>query len=322
MTASGPDGGRRPGLWVFASLFLVTVVVTGGFVTVTQGPNPSGSSAQADAPFPPGTSSDGVENVSRLVDAHRSVLTAAGTFRVERRINASRPAGSPRPDRWKWNQTGVHRFALDATPPRSVHRRRVVRSGSLVQLQHFATPSEWHTRVRRNASDWTSRAASRNLTADTFRAWALDHSLESSLSAFAFEYDGRVERADSNETVYRFVSTGYRDDMRPGPRRLPNAIDAATAVLLVDERGMVVALETRYAGTATATTEPGAQVTVNVSVRYRWSFSTLDGATVDEPDWVDSREPSLTGQVAAGRERPTRTRFGGPGPGWCRVRVG
>ena len=292
---SDAPGARR---WALASFVALTVAVTGGAVTLTE---PFGTdSSNADAGFPPGTSADGVENVSRLVDAHRTALATAGTYRVEQRINASRPRGSPRPDRWKWNQTARHRFDVASPTPRFVQRRTVARPDSRVQVEVFATPSVWYTRARPSDGEWNTGGKTRNLTAEAFRAWALDHTLDASLSKFAFAYDGRSERG--NATVYRFASSEYLGERRPGVRSLPNVVDDASATILVDERGLILGVDVRYAGTAVASVD-GGERTVDVSVRYRRSFRTVDGLIVAEPEWVTARRES----VESSRERP-RTR--------------
>ncbi|MUV56404.1 hypothetical protein [Halogeometricum sp. CBA1124] len=291
---SDAPGSRR---WALASFVALTVVVTGGAVTLTE---PFGTdSSNADAGFPPGTSADGVENVSRLVDAHRTALATAGTYRVEQRINASRPRGSPRPDRWKWNQTARHRFDVASPTPRFVQRRTVARPDSRVQVEVFATPSVWYTRARPSDGEWNTGGKTRNLTAETFRAWALDHTLDASLSKFAFAYDGRSERG--NATVYRsrVASISANDAPASGASHV---VDDASATILVDERGLILGVDVRYAGTAVASVD-GGERTVDVSVRYRRSFRTADGLTVAEPEWVTARRES----VESSRERP-RTR--------------
>jgi hypothetical protein len=293
---SGVPDARR---WALASVVALTVV-TGGVATLAE---PFGTdSPDAEAGFPPGTSAAGVENVSRLVDAHRAVLATAGTYRVEQRINASRPRGSPRPDRWKWNQTARHRFDVASATPTFVQRRTVVRPDSRVRLEVFATPSLWYTRTRPSDGEWNTGGKTRNLTAEAFRAWALDHSLDASLSKFAFAYDGRSERG--NTTVYRFTSGEYLDDRRPGIRSVPNVVDDAGATILVDERGLILGVDVRYAGTAVASVDGGERV-VDVTVRYRRSFRTVEGLTVDEPDWVTARR-----DVAESPREPPRTRGG------------
>lgn len=272
---------------------LAVVVVTGGLVAAGV---PSGwpdgvddalgdtSGGGSSADFPPGTSPDGVENASLLVERHRAALAANGSYRVENGINASRPSGTPRPARWKWNQTVTHRFAV-GQPPEFVSNRTVEMPGMRKQMQYYATPDVWHSRIGPGDGDWRTNAQSRDLSATAFRSWALDHSLESSLSRFEFTYAGSAEHG--NRTVYRFTSTAYRGERDRGVRYLPNTVTDATATLLVDDRGLVVRLETRYDGTSTAETDAGEEVTVPVSTRYWWSFEPRTDRPVRRPDWVD-----------------------------------
>lgn len=292
MTPSGPrlDG---PRFRTVAVVVLAAVAVTGGLVTATGADlwPPASTDVHDDAPpgegspgdFPPGTSPDGVENASRLVEHHRAVLAAAGSYRVENGINASRPPGTPRPARWKWNQTVTHRFDVGQTP-RFVSNRTVEMPGMRKRMQYYATPTAWHSRIRAGDGEWRTNAQARNLSTTAFRSWALDHSLASSLSRFEFAFAGRVDRG--NRTLYRFTSTAYRGEPERGVRYLPNTVTNATATLLVDDRGLIVRLETRYDGTSTARTDADEQVTLPVSARYWWSFEPRTDREVRRPDWV------------------------------------
>ncbi len=283
---------HRAWRWTFASIFVVSIVVT-GFPPLLQQVGPT--SPPSDS-FPPGTSASGVDNVSRLVGAHQMELTEAGTYEAEHRITASRPEGRPRPDRWKWNQTASLRYDLGSSPPQFVQQRRVVRPDTEMRMQVFATPSVWYTRSQSERDQWTVDEKRRNLTAAAFRNWALNHGIESSLSTFEFTYVGRDELG--NTTVYRFRSSEYLGDRQPGPRSLPNTITDATATILVDEDGLIHEFERRYVGFSTASTANGSE-RVNVSVSYTWQFERSTGSPVREPDWASTRREDQHDRTAA-----------------------
>ena len=285
------DGDRRNAtrLRAVVCLSVLALTVGGGVVIVTQQPS-TDPAAERGASFPPGVSSSGIENVSRLVEAHRTALRSAGAYRVEHIINASRPPGHPRPDRWKWNQTARHRFALRAEPPRFRQWRQISQPAARTRLQVFATPTVWHVRTQSADGGWDGRGHARDLAASAFKRWAVDHSLEAKLAPFEFEVTGRNTR--TNTTVYRLTSTGFRGDRRQGPRSLPNVIESATATLVVDEHGAIRLLETRYAGVAVASAE---RVRVPVRVRSRWVFDTASDVAVREPDWVNVDETAGPG---------------------------
>lgn len=289
------------GVHVFASFVVVIVLVSSGVFVGMQQPQGPDSSVH-----PPGASSNGIENASRLVDAHREVLTNAETFKVEQTMNTTRPPDTPRPNRWLWNQTATHRFDLGASPPRVQQERLVVRPDRRVRLQIYATPSTWDSRSDSTPENRTTPDTSRNMTDEEFERWALRYTLESTLPYFDFEFVGREERA--NRTLYRYTSDSYHGDRSEGVHSLPNKITSAHASLLVDARGLVVEFEYQYTGTSVATTESGDEVTVNTSVNYRWSFKTLN-STTSAPRTEDASSPDLSTSLT----RPVGGARGGRG---------
>lgn len=174
-----------------------------------------------------------------------------------------------------------------------------------------ATPETWRTRTRVGAGDWTTHESERNLTTAEFRNWALEYALESTFTDDEFTYTGSADGV--NTTVYRVQSTAYRGDRFRGRYTLHDTVTSAGATLLVDEPGQSLALENWYSGPTRALTDTGDQLLVNATVRYQWSFRTVDETTSSDWSVADGvnaggyPEPAFLTHRVAGTAMPRAT---------------
>lgn len=245
------------------------------------------------AAFPPGTSASGIDNATRLLEAHQSQLR---TRTYSARLNATR-ATETTDENGTFVGFDVSRISVSVDKGANATRLTVADENATYDDAN-ASVSYWVTEEAVATRNVDSGGSSTRITYSYLpngtdegpllrRASGVwgdpSFALEPYLVAVDYEYSGTVTR--DGRTLYRFASTGSNASAG-GDDGLnsPNSIERVDAALLVDERGVVRSFDAgvvRSGGDETATT--GAE----------YSVRNLGTAAPVAPDWVSTELPHV-----------------------------
>lgn len=241
--------------------------VTPGSVQTLQSPAPAGA-ANNTTEFPPGTSETGINNVTRLAEAHRSVLNNS-TYEAQ----------------MEWDQvsgvsgqgSGVEVAPLSMTisSGQNSSLARLVSEGSV--NEYWVTDS---ATAMKTSSDSPTTQFVRYQYHNSPQFWqgAMSGTVHEWLNTSTYDFTGTVTR--NNRTLYEFWASGLRGNSTP--------IEDTHARILVDREGVIhQAIATRTYSRENET----------VTARLNYDLQRTDVAPPTQPDWVTAELPHLEGSV-------------------------
>lgn len=302
---------RSGSLAVATALLLVLAGCMGGPTdtstptteTTTEAPTTSTQTSHTTTPasttttnpnrIAPGLAKDGVENGTRVLQAHEQALLNAGSFTTHIQLNSSRPAGVSTPDTWRPNQS------MDGQFNRATSRwyleqlvwgpdqRRISTAGD-----EFLTNNTTYTREGTpppNGS-WGYSTEQTSLTPQEFQQQMARYSgsgqLRAALWEFNFTYAGTVDH--NGATLHQFNSTAFVGESEG---TIPETVTNATATFLVDERGIVHYLKISQKGTMSAPEDVGR---INVTSTTQVTVEEIGTTTITRPSWIEMINSTAT----------------------------
>jgi hypothetical protein len=263
---------RRALLAAVVAVLLVTAGCSGDGPTTPE-PNPDRTTTPESPAFPPGVSASGVENITRLLDAHAAAALVDGAavdITVERTGRVDGRAVTESVD-------GTAELAVDAAALELVVERTTTEGDETVERveRRWANESVLVTRtVANGTANTTVEARTRNVSAAVRSATTRPEVLRETLSSAWFTVVQTEYRPRSEQwiTVLRAEDGSYVGD-RP--------VTEYRATVVVDDTGHVRALKRSW----TVDTESR---TVEYTAEYEWT----PFASVDRPAWVGNATAS------------------------------
>lgn len=240
-------------------------------------PPPPQDDANDSPAVPPGASEEGIENATRLVDAHRAVLQ-----------NTSYSEHAT------WADLGRTAPANGSVPTFVVRTYTVaVESGANGSEFHISGPNESSTYWFTDGATMTNHSSQANEQTTTLyeytRGPAADTRPDRALLAFSsslirpylrdLEYDLVNTTTRENRTLFTYVATGINETVEPniGDTPVISTTENITATVVVSDRGVIHSFTAH---------ETHASENETVTIEHHYSVDDLGATTVVAPAWT------------------------------------
>lgn len=277
---------------------------------------PSESTTPVETPnettaFPPGTSESGIDNATRLLEAHRSHL-ADETYSIRTNVDRVSEATD---ENGTFRGFEVDRITLtsDKGPDETLF---TIEYESAADADENSSQSYWLT----DEMNATKRVDGDGLETTTYaylptgrESALLDRGISQGLAEPSFvlrpyllgveyEHSGTVTRDD--RTLHRFTSTGVNASAvaEHDIDEFPSSVERTDVTILVDERGIVRSFD------ASQTRSRGSE-TVTTGVSYE--IPRVGNVTPSRPDWVTRELPHLDASLSGNGTVVTINHTGG-----------
>lgn len=286
-------------------LACVALVAAAGIAGVAQPtPQPSattGENETAPSAYPPGASADGIENASRLLDAHRAVL---GNVSYRERsewdhlMTVSRNGTPSEPEVRRYTITaenGTNGTAVEIAGGNESNGYWFTDEATMTKVTHEQYgPEALYTYVRGYDQYFERLRYIAEVGSDGVGPYLRD-----------LDYEFVGTESVANRTRYVYSSTGIDETVQPnrGDTPLGSTTDSINATVVIDERGVIESFSARELHTVRNET-----VTLNHTFRV-----TGVGETVTTPpEWVTEEIARVDASITGNGSVLEVTHLGGP----------